>query len=138
MARKKAILIVDDIEYHRRANARIVEAALPGAAIIFALDGRLGLHIAQTERPDLIITDLSMPAMNGLDMIRAIRRDKSLAGVPIIVVTNLESDLVRSQALARGANAFVGKSEVDERLPGIVREMLAEHEAKSGADEPEP
>lgn len=138
MARRPTILIIDDIEYYRAQNAEIIVRALPDAAVVFARDGREGLTAAQGSRPDVVVTDLSMPVMNGLDMIHAIRRDKSLAGVPIIVVTNLESEGMRHEALTTGATAFVGKSEVEEKLAGVVRELLTGRgeEAEPDAGEP--
>jgi two-component system response regulator len=98
----------DDLEITRRALAKIG----CGVTCMTACRGEdaLALLRGRGELPSLILLDLKMPGMNGIDTLRQIRADGRLKHIPVIMVTNstLESD--RSAALAAGANAFLHKA----------------------------
>ena len=80
--------------------------------------------MAAAGRFDLIITDINMPIMDGLKLIKRIRSDESYAGVPIIVVTTEGSQEDRSRALALGANAYITKPIQGPQVVAKVRELL--------------
>ncbi len=107
------ILVVDDeqaivelIEYNLRRN---------GYRVIVARDGGQALRLAQTERPDLVILDLMLPGLDGLDVCRALRRESS---VPIIMLTARDEEVDRIVGLELGADDYVTK-------PFSVRELIA-------------
>jgi DNA-binding response OmpR family regulator len=112
-ADESKILVVDDeqsivdlLAYNlRRSGYRVVEAR----------DGREALRLAQLERPDLIILDLMLPGMDGLDVCRALRREGS---VPIIMLTARDEEVDRVVGLELGADDYVTK-------PFSVRELVA-------------
>jgi two-component system, chemotaxis family, chemotaxis protein CheY len=87
-------------------------------------DGVDALRKMAGGRFDLIITDINMPIMDGLKLIKRIRSDESYAGVPIIVVTTEGSQEDRSRALALGANAYITKPIQGPQVVAKVRELL--------------
>ena len=87
-------------------------------------DGVDALRKIAAGRFDLVITDINMPIMDGLKLIKRIRSDESYAGVPIIVVTTEGSQEDRSRALALGANAYITKPIQGPQVVAKVRELL--------------
>ncbi len=84
----RRILIVDDENFVRRLLQHTLEELAPsGVEIHFAEDGGAGLARAQALRPDLVLLDVMMPVMNGIDVCRAIRRDPNLAGTYVMILT---------------------------------------------------
>jgi CheY-like chemotaxis protein len=98
----------DDLEITRRALARIE----CGVTCMTACRGEDALALLRglSDLPALILLDLKMPGMNGIDTLRQIRSDDRVKNIPVVIVTNstLESD--RKSALAAGANAFLHKA----------------------------
>lgn len=86
-----------------------------GYAVFVASDGRRALHLATTEAPDLVLLDLMLPEMSGLDVCRAIR---STSTVPIIILTAKDAEVDRVAGLELGADDYVTK-------PFSMRELLA-------------
>jgi DNA-binding response OmpR family regulator len=95
-----------------------------GFAVITAADGRAGLSLARTRSPDLLILDLGMPELDGLDVIRAIRRDSNL---PIVVLTARDDELDKLLGLELGADDYVTKPfsprELVARVKAVLRRM---------------
>jgi CheY-like chemotaxis protein len=83
--------------------------AVKGFEVTVAHDGLEAVTMTKSDQPDLIIMDIQMPKMNGLDAIRAIRADKTIQGIPIIAVTALAMDSDEEACLAAGANAYLSK-----------------------------
>jgi DNA-binding response OmpR family regulator len=118
----KTVLVVDD-------EAQIVDLARDylehaGFTVITAADGRAGLSLARTRSPDLLILDLGMPELDGLDVIRAIRRDSNL---PIVVLTARDDELDKLLGLELGADDYVTKPfsprELVARVKAVLRRM---------------
>src|SRR6185437_3171407 len=86
------VLTVDDSPSIRQMIKVTLEPA--GHAVVEAGDGAQGLAKAQSSRPDLVITDLNMPTMNGLELIRALRKEPALTGLPIVFLTTESNDAV--------------------------------------------
>jgi two-component system chemotaxis response regulator CheY len=74
---------------------------------------------------DLIVTDINMPDINGLELLSFVRRSPALANVPVLVVTSEGSDRDKEKALALGANAYLVKPFEAETLLDAVRQLLA-------------
>ncbi len=115
----KTILIVDD-------EARIVDLARDylehaGFAVLTAADGPSALKLARTRKPDLLVLDLGLPGMDGLDVARAIRRDSQL---PIIMLTARDDELDRVLGLEIGADDYVTKPFSPRELVARVRAIL--------------
>ncbi|GAM06607.1 MULTISPECIES: response regulator [Novosphingobium] len=117
-----SILTVDDSASVRMA----IRIALSGAghSVAEAADGSEGLGKARMAKYDLIITDLNMPRMNGLEMIREIRKLPIQAGTPIIFLTTESADNLKSQAKAAGATGWLVKPFVPDHLLKVARKVL--------------
>ncbi|WP_294236066.1 response regulator [uncultured Sphingomonas sp.] len=118
-----SILTVDDSASLRMA----IRIALTGAgyAVTEAADGVEGLAKATATRFDLIVTDLNMPNMDGLQMIRALREQPAQAGVPIIFLTTESDDAMKAQAKAAGATGWLVKPFQPEQLIRVAKKVLA-------------
>ncbi|MGO1304398.1 MAG: response regulator [Sphingomonas parapaucimobilis] len=118
-----SILTVDDSASLRMA----IRIALTGAGytVTEAADGAEGLAKATETRFDLIVTDLNMPNMDGLEMIRALRPQPAQAGVPIIFLTTESDDSMKAQAKAAGATGWLVKPFQPEQLIRVAQKVLA-------------
>lgn len=115
----KRILVVDD----ERQITRMLRASLQGSGyeVIVASNGAEGYSYFETARPDLIITDLAMPDMTGLDLTRAVRR---LTQTPIIVLSVRDTDAMKVEALDEGADDYLTKPFSMPELLARVRTQL--------------
>jgi chemosensory pili system protein ChpA (sensor histidine kinase/response regulator) len=117
------IMVVDDSLTVRKITSRLLERE--GYAVTTAKDGCDALEklraSAPDALPDVILTDIDMPHMDGFDLIKHIRADAALQGLPIIVITSRIADKHRNYASEIGANHFLGKPYNDEELLGLLR-----------------
>jgi two-component system, chemotaxis family, chemotaxis protein CheY len=116
------ILTVDD-----SASIRLTtNVALSGAgySVTEAVDGAEGIRKATSGTYDLIVTDLNMPVMDGLTMIRELRKIPSQMGIPIIFLTTESDGSIKEQAKAAGATGWLTKPFDPENLVKIVRKVL--------------
>ncbi|HSI51913.1 MAG TPA: response regulator, partial [Ideonella sp.] len=82
------ILIVEDDDAIRNNITRLLK--LEGYDIVSAINGRLGLERAREVRPDVVISDVSMPEMDGFELLEAIRADRELAATSVMLLTALD------------------------------------------------
>ena len=108
------VLVVEDSSFARMAVTKVVGGLLPNAEVFEAADGKTGLALFQTMRPDLVLTDLLMPTMTGEDLIRSIRQLD--ATVPIIVMTANIQKPAREKVEALGVTGFVTKPVIGESI----------------------
>ena len=113
------ILVVDDEVQIVRVLRGYLEKA--GFAVLTANDGREGLRLARQERPDLVILDLMLPGMDGLDVCRALRKDAEL---PIIMLTARVEETDRLIGLELGADDYVTKPFSPREVVARVRAVL--------------
>jgi two-component system chemotaxis response regulator CheY len=118
-----SILTVDDSVSIRQAIK--IALAGEGYTVAEAGDGAEGLAKAGAGGFDLIITDLNMPVMDGLTMIRELRARPAGAGVPILFLTTESDAEIKAQAKAAGATGWLTKPFDPEQLVRIVRKVLA-------------
>jgi signal transduction histidine kinase/CheY-like chemotaxis protein len=104
---RRKVLIVDDVAVNRSVITELLSRL--GFDIIEAANGSEGLAKAQSERPALIVTDIVMPGMDGLEATRRMRQTPGLTDVPIIAVTASPSGSDEKKSLAAGVNAFLPK-----------------------------
>ncbi len=118
------ILIVEDEKQIVRVVKGYLEQA--GFEVLVAYDGRTGYFMARQEKPDLIILDLMLPEMDGLDVCRALRRDPDpvVADVPIIMLTARMEETDRLIGLELGADDYVTKPFSPRELVARVRAVL--------------
>jgi CheY-like chemotaxis protein len=106
-----SVLIVDDNVDICRVLARLVRAA--GHAADAVLGGQEAIDYLQSHVPDMIILDVMMPRIDGLDVLRAVRGDPRTAEVPVIMFTAVGEGELRDHALREGANGYWVKGSLD-------------------------
>jgi CheY-like chemotaxis protein/anti-sigma regulatory factor (Ser/Thr protein kinase) len=116
------ILVVDDSEVDRRLAGGLLEKQ-GTCGVVYANDGRAALRHFEGTVPDLVLTDLQMPEMNGLELMTAIKGDFPLT--PVVLMTAQGSEEIASEALRRGAASYVPKKKLAEDLVDTVERVLA-------------
>ena len=125
------ILVVDDDPVLQGSIAGYLEFA--GYTVVVADDGREGLAVISDERPDLVITDVEMPRLNGIEMIRLVRQFSSaLSRVPIIVLTGSFSEF-GAEAISAGADRALAKPVDPKNLLAQVRYLLRRAAVAAGS-----
>ena len=120
----KTILYVEDNEYNRKIVRRLLGD--PSYRLIEAEDGESGVAQAFQELPDLILMDVQLPKMSGLDATRILKADPRTAHIPIIVITSFALSGDREKASAAGANNYLAKPYSPRELLSLVRQYLPE------------
>lgn len=116
------ILIVDDSRTMRKVIAnRIAESGLPVQTVLEAQHGRAALDILAATPVDIVLTDINMPVMNGLDLISNIRANPAWDALPVLVVSTEGKGPMGKEAVIRGANNLLRKPFTAEN----IRELLA-------------
>jgi two-component system sensor histidine kinase and response regulator WspE len=125
--RKKRVLVVDD-----SITVREVERQLllhKGYEVAVAVDGMDGWNKVRAERYDLMVSDIDMPRMNGLQLVQAVRADDRLRDLPVIIVSYKEREEDRVRGLEVGANAYLTKSSFhDNRFMEAVVDLIGSAE----------
>ena len=103
----KKILVVDDQEDIRNLLTASLETC--GHEIRLASDGAEAWEALQNQKPDLLITDINMPNLSGLELLRKIREHPDLKDLPVIMLTGQDSDAEILSGLSRGADHYITK-----------------------------
>jgi CheY-like chemotaxis protein len=117
----KKILVVEDTLDTRELLHLYLK--MEGFTIITASDGREGLYMASAEQPDLIVTDVNMPNLDGIEMVKQLRTQTQFKDIPIIVLTAFGFE-ERDNAIRAGANRAVDKPTQLESLVDEINELL--------------
>lgn len=120
---QQKILIVEDDPANREMLMTVLRNE--GCAVICAEDGRAGLALAEAQRPHLILTDISMPNLDGIEMIKSLRANPDLSDIPIIVCTAQASGVTVADALSAGANYAIYKPIRLKPLLAIITQLLS-------------
>lgn len=120
--RRPRVLVVDDEAALRELFTETLEAA--GYEVMTACDGRSALECLHRSSPDLVLSDVMMPGMDGLQLLRHIRRDLSLCQTPVVFVTAATGVADELKALDLGADDYVMKPVEPARLLGRVHRAL--------------
>ena len=121
---RRRVLVVDDSMTTRSLEQGILEAA--GYEVATAVDGNDAWRQLQERGADLVVSDIEMPNMDGLTLCRLIRASATLANLPVVLVTSLDSADDRARGLAAGADAYVGKASAGQAgLLNTVQDLLA-------------
>lgn len=115
------VLVVDDSAVDRALAGGLLEQP-DELDVSFAVDGREALDAVRSQAPDLIVSDLQMPQMNGLELVEAVRRE--FPGVPIVIMTARGSEEIAAEALRRGAASYVPKVSLGDHLRDTVHRVL--------------
>jgi two-component system cell cycle response regulator DivK len=118
----KTVLVVEDFEDNRFMMRRLLE--MSGYRVVEAVNGREAVDKAVSERPDLILMDLSLPHLDGLSATRRIREQDGLGRVPIVAVSAHDTSDFHAEALAAGCNEYVTKPIDFDQLESLLRRLV--------------
>jgi len=116
------VLVVDDFLIVRRVVGRMIQK-LPGITVIEAGDGKEALEVIARESPTVVLTDIQMPRMSGLELVGTVR-DK-FSHIPVILMTAHGSEDLAIQALRAGAANYVSKKALADELPDTLKRVLS-------------
>ncbi len=122
------VLVVDDTAVDRRLAGGLLEN-VPNVEVFYAQNGNEALVHLGTSLPDLVVTDLQMPDLDGLELVTAI--GERYPGVPVVLMTAHGSENIAAQALASGAASFVPKASLADSLVETVMHVLAMSESEA-------
>jgi signal transduction histidine kinase/class 3 adenylate cyclase/ActR/RegA family two-component response regulator len=117
------VLVVEDNADMRNYVSSVLQRL--GHQVHTARNGSEGFQVAKTLQPQIIITDLMMPVVSGLEMIQMLRQDELLKGIPIVLLTAKADEDTRIDGVERGADAYLSKPFNDRELLAEVRNLLA-------------
>ncbi|MCW5977687.1 MAG: hybrid sensor histidine kinase/response regulator [Bryobacteraceae bacterium] len=130
-AARKRILVVDDSLTVREVERRLLENR--GYEVTVAIDGVDGWNTVQTARFDLVVTDIDMPRMDGIELVKRIKSAAHTARIPVMIVSYKEQEEYRLRGLEAGASHYLTKSSFhDETLAEAVRDLIGEAVGECG------
>lgn len=126
--KKQMILIVDDNPDDIELTTIALASSEPDLCVRSAQDGGTALRMLRTggDPPDLILIDIKMPGMSGLETLREIRADRRLKGIPVIMLSSSSLDSDRESSLRAGASGFLHKSLSFSRFSNDLDKVLHE------------
>jgi CheY-like chemotaxis protein len=119
---EKLILIVDDDRTFRSLLRDLLE--VQNFCVIEAKDGRTALKLAANLNPHLIICDIDMPVMSGLEVLKLLRQDLNMKSIPVIMLTDNSVQRYQTLAFELGADAYLIKSAFSKSFLTVVSEQL--------------
>lgn len=126
MSEKKIrILLVEDDTF--LVEMYTTKFDLEGFEVMAAEDGKKGLEMAKKEKPDIILLDILMPKMDGFEVLDALKKDKEMSGIPVVLLTNLGQKDDVKKGFEKGAVGYLIKahfmpSEVVDKIKKILKE----------------
>jgi two-component system cell cycle response regulator DivK len=120
----KTILYVEDNEYNRKIVRQLFSRT--SYRLIEAVDGEEGVTLAREQLPGLILMDVQLPKMSGLDATRVLKADARTNAIPIIVITSFALSGDREKAAEAGATDYLAKPYSPRELLALVRRYLPE------------
>jgi len=121
---QKKILLVEDNEFNRKIVRNLL--AKQPYELLEAHDGEAGVAAARRDRPDVIVMDVQLPKLSGLDATRALRAEPETANIPIIVVTSFALSGDDKKAMDAGATAYLAKPYSPRQLLDTIRRMAGD------------
>lgn len=118
----KRILIVDDSASVRQVQRHVLSGA--GYEVVEATDGKEALAQLGKEAVNLILTDLNMPNLDGLGLIRAVRSDAAHRLTPVVIITTESQEAKKVEARSAGATGWIVKPFTPEQLIGVVKRVV--------------
>ena len=121
---RRTILYVEDHELNRKLVRGLLKATT--YTLIEANDGEAGVAMAFAERPDLILMDIQLPKISGIEATRQLRADPATAATPIVAITSFALAGDEQKAKAAGATAYLAKPYSPRELLALIRQILPE------------
>ncbi len=135
-SRKRILIVEDDRFLSRACQARLEQQ---GYHILTAQDGEEAVKAARADNPDLILLDLLMPNLNGLEVLRILRGDEGTRGMPVIVLSNSSRQEDMDTIRALGISGYFVKANLSlQDLSQLVEELLGPARAIGGGDAAHP
>jgi len=129
--RRKRVLIVEDSVTVREVERNLLKNS--GFHVDVAVNGVDGWNAVRSGQYDLVITDIDMPRMNGIELVSRIRKEPGILNLPVIIVSYKDREADRKMGLDAGANEFLSKSSFhDETLLNVVSKLLGEPGTRTG------
>jgi CheY-like chemotaxis protein len=122
------VLLVED---HQDTRQMYAEFLGPSFEVIPAANGEEALAALRARRPDLVITDLSLPGMDGFELIAHIRRDPSLRAIPIVCLSGYGGHAHEQRARAAGSDRILQKPCMPDALADVIRELIRDTAERS-------
>jgi two-component system, cell cycle response regulator DivK len=122
----KTILYVEDNELNRRIVRDLLKRT--SYRLLEAPDGETSLDIVRRERPDLILMDIQLPRLSGIEVTRTLRSEPITANTPIIAITSFALSGDEQRAKEAGATAYMSKPYSPRDLLALIRSLLPESE----------
>jgi CheY-like chemotaxis protein len=120
------VLLVEDNEMNRDILSRRLSRR--GYVVVFAMDGRQGVEMARSEKPDIILMDMSLPVMDGWEATRRVKSDNAMRNVPVIGLTAHAMSGDREKALEAGCDDYDTKPVELDRLIEKIEQLLRERQ----------
>lgn len=121
----KKILLVDDSCTARLVN-RMIFSQKSNYVLLSASDGKEAVETAKRERPDLILMDIVMPRMTGLEACRVLKKDNETSGIPVILLTTRGEEQYVQEGYASGCSDYLTKPVNDTELIDLLQAYLGE------------
>ena len=121
----RTVLHIEDNEYNRKIVRQLLSRT--SFRLLEAVDGEEGLAVAQRELPDLILMDVQLPRLSGLDATRLLRADPRTAKIPLVVVTSFALSGDDRRAIDAGASAYLAKPYSPRDLMALIDRFLPEN-----------
>jgi two-component system cell cycle response regulator DivK len=121
---QRSILYVEDNEYNRKIVRQLLSRS--SYRLIEAFDGEAGVALAFEELPDLILMDVQLPKMSGLDATRLLKGDPRTRHIPIVIITSFALSGDRERATEAGAAGYLAKPYSPRELLALVHTFLPE------------
>jgi two-component system chemotaxis response regulator CheY len=121
MADKQKALVVDDTAFHSDFLKMFLR--FKHYDVTVATDGVAGLAAARKDNFDVVFSDIEMPNMNGIELLRSLKRLPAYAKVPVIMLSTLDEDEMRNKAAALGAFAYVVKPFNTEKMDELFKKL---------------
>ncbi len=116
----KILVVEDNLDTREFIHLQLITE---GFNVVLAANGQEGLYLASVEHPDLIVTDIEMPGLDGIEMVKKLRGQSETQNIPVLVLTAFGKD-VMDKAIRAGANRAMAKPVLLDELMQDVRELL--------------
>ncbi len=126
------ILVVDDCQTTRKLLGHYLKSR--GYSVVFAENGLDALEKLGSNDINLILTDLNMPYMDGMELIKTLRSDPNWVNIPILMVTTENDDVEREKAFSSGVNGYVVKPITGDTIAQNIRSILKDMFTKGGVE----
>lgn len=121
-AARPTIMVVDDSLTIRKATSKLLERS--GYDVMVAKDGIDALEVLQDRLPDVILSDVEMPRMDGFELLKNLKAEPKYRSIPVVMITSRTADKHRSTGLSLGANVYLGKPYKEDELLGHIESFL--------------